>query len=213
MSEWLKEHAWKLNLFRRSDAHQNAPTHVPPITSRNIDVHRRVPVTDGVCPGFQGVCDTVLTQFADSLAPVHLDVLQYASIGADSNAFAKHPAEFEKNDGLKKFEDQLIVGAFCVDSRDGSLRKSPEVSPTVSSRRHTLGALAAPIVPCSRSCPPFAKDGHESGSVPSRDRTSNQHHMIVNAGISPRRWGRTCGSPLLWRFLEPVGNLDERAHD
>ena len=39
---------------------------------------------------------------------------------------------FQKNGSLKRIEEQLIVGAFCVDSRDGSLRKSPEVSPTVS---------------------------------------------------------------------------------
>ena len=29
---------------------------------RNNDVHRRVPVNHGVCPGFGGACDTVLTQ-------------------------------------------------------------------------------------------------------------------------------------------------------
>ena len=118
----------------------------------------------------------------------------------------------EKNACVKKFEEQLIVGAFCVDSRDGSLRKSPEVSPTVSSRkaytRRPCSADRAMLAIMST----FSKDGHESGAMASRDRTSNRHHMIVNAGISPRRWGRTCGSPLSWRSLEPVGNLDEGTH-
>jgi hypothetical protein len=59
---WLKEHAWKLNLLARADAHQIPPTQFRFNDFRNIDVRRRVPVNDGVAPGFQGVCDTVLTQ-------------------------------------------------------------------------------------------------------------------------------------------------------
>jgi hypothetical protein len=62
MSEWLKEHAWKLNLLARADAHHIPPTHFRFNEFRNIDVRRRVPVNDGVTPGFRGVCDTVLTQ-------------------------------------------------------------------------------------------------------------------------------------------------------
>jgi hypothetical protein len=63
----LKEHAWKLIPLSRADAHGNPPTHSRPATSRNIDMHRRVPVNDGVCPGFRGACDTVLTQKQFSL--------------------------------------------------------------------------------------------------------------------------------------------------
>jgi hypothetical protein len=62
MSEWLKEHAWKLIPLARADAHQNAPTHSGSTTSTNNDLLQRVPVNDRVAPGFRGVCDTVLTQ-------------------------------------------------------------------------------------------------------------------------------------------------------
>ena len=62
MSEWSIEHAWKLNPPARADAHQIPPTHFRSTTSRNNNVHRSVPLNHRVCPGFQGVCDTVLTQ-------------------------------------------------------------------------------------------------------------------------------------------------------
>jgi hypothetical protein len=62
MSEWLKEHAWKSTSAARADAHQDPPTQFRSTTSRNNDVRRRVLVNHGVCPGFRGVCDTVLTQ-------------------------------------------------------------------------------------------------------------------------------------------------------
>jgi hypothetical protein len=68
MSEWLKEHAWKLTPAGRADAHQIPPTHSRSTTSRNNDVHQRVPVNDRVAPGFRGVCDTVLTQCEFPLA-------------------------------------------------------------------------------------------------------------------------------------------------
>src|SRR5204863_2036042 len=68
MSEWLKEHAWKLVPLARADAHQIPPTHSRSTTSRNSDVRRRVPVNGGVAPGFRGVCDTVLTQLPFTLA-------------------------------------------------------------------------------------------------------------------------------------------------
>src|SRR2546425_2036574 len=55
MSEWLTDHAWKSIPLMRSDAQQNPPTQFPSSTSCNNDVHRRVPVNDGVCPGFRGV--------------------------------------------------------------------------------------------------------------------------------------------------------------
>src|SRR6476646_1891789 len=64
MSEWLKEHAWKLIPSARADAHRSPPTHFRSTTSRNNDLLRRVPVNDGIAPGFRGVCDTVLTQFS-----------------------------------------------------------------------------------------------------------------------------------------------------
>jgi hypothetical protein len=64
MSEWLKEHAWKLTPAARADAHEIPPTHFRSTTSHNNDVNARVPVNRGVDPGFRGVCDTVLTQNA-----------------------------------------------------------------------------------------------------------------------------------------------------
>ena len=78
MSEWLKEHAWKLIPLARADAHQNPPTHSRSTTSRNIDMRRRVPVNHGVCPGFQGACDTVLTQNSVTVSAIRTDVRRYA---------------------------------------------------------------------------------------------------------------------------------------
>src|SRR3954468_4902320 len=69
MAEWLKAHAWKLTPAARADAHRIPPTHFRSTTSPYNDVRRRVPVNHGVDPGVRGVCDTVLTQFADSLTP------------------------------------------------------------------------------------------------------------------------------------------------
>ena len=43
MSEWLKEHAWKLIPLARADAHRNPPTHSRSTTSRNNDVHQTCP--------------------------------------------------------------------------------------------------------------------------------------------------------------------------
>jgi hypothetical protein len=62
MSEWLKEHAWKENLFALIDAHRHPPTHSRSTTSRNNDLHRTVPVSHGGCPWFRRWSDTVLTQ-------------------------------------------------------------------------------------------------------------------------------------------------------
>src|SRR5262245_50813299 len=62
MSEWSIKFAWKLDLFTRADAQQNPPTQFRSTTSRNIDIRRRVLVNHRVDRGFQGVCDTVLTQ-------------------------------------------------------------------------------------------------------------------------------------------------------
>jgi len=78
MSEWLKEHAWKLIPPARADAHRNALTQFPPTTSCDNDVHRRVPVNHRVRPGFQGVSDTVLTQNAGAVSEVSADVYGYA---------------------------------------------------------------------------------------------------------------------------------------
>jgi len=60
----------------RADAHQHSPTQFPLTTSRNNDVHRRVPVNHGVCPGFRGACDTVLTQ-----KPIEVTVYDLVCIG------------------------------------------------------------------------------------------------------------------------------------
>ena len=48
----LKAHAWKLIPVALSNAHRHAPTHSPSTISRNIDVHRGVPVSDAFAPGF-----------------------------------------------------------------------------------------------------------------------------------------------------------------
>jgi hypothetical protein len=67
VTKWLKEHAGKLNPSALSNAHRHASTHSPSTTSRNNHVHRSDPVNHGICPGFLGVCDTVLTQSGDDL--------------------------------------------------------------------------------------------------------------------------------------------------
>ena len=64
MSEWLKEHAWKLTPAARADAHHIPPTHVGSISSHYNDLLRDAPASDDVHRGFLGVCDTVLTQFS-----------------------------------------------------------------------------------------------------------------------------------------------------
>src|SRR6185295_5370187 len=69
----LKEHAWKLTPLARADSYQIPPTHFRSTTSRNIDTRRRAPVNDSVCPGFEGVCDTVLTQCGRRFTPMNID--------------------------------------------------------------------------------------------------------------------------------------------
>src|SRR5690349_19123704 len=87
MSEWLKEHAWKLTPAARADAHQIPPTQFRINDFRNIDARQRVPVNDAVAPGFRGVCDTVLTQKSDALRTMRIDVrLCASSRSAQSNA-------------------------------------------------------------------------------------------------------------------------------
>src|SRR5262245_38509486 len=79
MSEWLKEHAWKSTLFARADAHEIPPTHSRSTTSRNIDTRRHVLVNHRVDRGFEGSCDTVLTQFERMLTSTHIDTHQVTS--------------------------------------------------------------------------------------------------------------------------------------
>jgi hypothetical protein len=74
----MKAHAWKLTRAARADAHQIPPTHSRSTTSHNIETRRRVPVNDGVCPGFDGVCDTVLTQNLNALRAIRIDVRPHA---------------------------------------------------------------------------------------------------------------------------------------
>jgi hypothetical protein len=74
MSEWLKEHAWKLISLARADTHEIASTHFRSTTSRNNDLLQRVPLNDGVAPGFRGVCDTVLTQNSVTVSAIRTDV-------------------------------------------------------------------------------------------------------------------------------------------
>src|SRR5262245_44600641 len=78
MSEWLKEHAWKLILSARADAHQISPTHFRSTTSRNNDVASTCPlVNHRVDRGFRGYGDTVLTQNSVTLPEISTD--RYAS--------------------------------------------------------------------------------------------------------------------------------------
>ena len=74
MSEWLKEHAWKLTPATRADAHQIPPTQFRINNFRNIDERQRVLVNRGVDRGFTGVCDTVLTQNSNALRTMRADV-------------------------------------------------------------------------------------------------------------------------------------------
>src|SRR5688572_5307793 len=48
MSEWFKEHAWKLIPAARNNSHGHAPTHSPSTTSRNNGVHQSAPVNHSV---------------------------------------------------------------------------------------------------------------------------------------------------------------------
>jgi hypothetical protein len=78
MSEWLKEHAWKLNPLARADAHQTPPTHFRFNDFRNINTRQRVPVTEAVRQGLRGVSDTVLTQSRTVFTRVRVDTLWYS---------------------------------------------------------------------------------------------------------------------------------------
>ena len=69
MSEWLKEHAWKLTPAARADAHDIPPTQFRINNFRDIAMLRCVPVNDALHQGFRGVCDTVLTQNSLGLTP------------------------------------------------------------------------------------------------------------------------------------------------
>jgi hypothetical protein len=107
MSEWLKEHAWKSDLFTRADAHQIPPTHFRSTTSPYNDVRRRVPVNHGVDPGFRGVCDTVLTQFADSLTP-------YISMFFRTHRWSGQQLGFPSastENRFKTFDERHVLGA------------------------------------------------------------------------------------------------------
>src|SRR5215471_20569280 len=78
MAEWFKEHAWKSDRFTRADAHQIPPTHSRSTTSLNTDTRRHVLVNHRVDRGFEGVCDTVLTQNRFSLPRTSTSTSRYA---------------------------------------------------------------------------------------------------------------------------------------
>jgi hypothetical protein len=48
MSEWLKEHAWKVIPAARANAHRNAATQFASKTFPNNDVPRSISVNDAV---------------------------------------------------------------------------------------------------------------------------------------------------------------------
>jgi len=62
----------------RADAHQRPPTLFRSTTSRNNGMRRRVPVNDGLRRGFQGICDTVLTQHSNALRTIRIGMRAYA---------------------------------------------------------------------------------------------------------------------------------------
>ena len=113
MSEWSIEHAWKLIPLARADAHRNPPTHSRSTTSRNNDLLQRVPVNDGVAPGFRGVCDTVLTQFADSLTP-------YISMFFRTHRWSGQQLGFPSastENRFKTFDERHVFGARHIEER------------------------------------------------------------------------------------------------
>src|SRR5215472_4780796 len=79
MSEWSIEHAWKLIPLARADAHQIPPTHSRSTTSLNTDTRRHVLVNHRVDRGFEGVCDTVLTQNLNPLPRWLVGTSMYAA--------------------------------------------------------------------------------------------------------------------------------------
>ena len=151
MSEWLKEHAWKLIPFTRADAHQIPPTHFRSTTSRNNDVLQRVHVNRGVCPGFRGVCDTVLTQsrflfkrrHTDAHGLVHSDLAVSPALDRliarrrRSTAAWRREAQSrmrQKNGALKKFRRFARAGRVCVRSTSGIVRRRSLVRVTLGCR-------------------------------------------------------------------------------
>jgi len=82
MSEWLKEHAWKLIPLARADTHQIASTQVPSTTFHNNDARRCVPSNDIVRQGLTGVCDTVLTQPHSRVTPAGAQVQNEGAMSA-----------------------------------------------------------------------------------------------------------------------------------
>jgi hypothetical protein len=99
----------EIGSLQRSDAHQHSPTHWPSTTSRNDDVHQRLPVNRRVCPGFRGVCDTVLTQnrslfkrrLTNAHGLVHL-IWQYAPREGDCGGVAKRNHERARRTRLSR---------------------------------------------------------------------------------------------------------------
>jgi hypothetical protein len=82
----MKEHAWKLTPAARADTYQIPPTQFRSTTSRNNDLSRSVAVNDGADPGFRGACDTVLTQFLDSVTPTMTDAHRRVPIAQEMRA-------------------------------------------------------------------------------------------------------------------------------
>jgi hypothetical protein len=127
MSEWLKEHAWKLTPAARADAHQISPTQFTPTTSRYNDATSSVPVNEGVYQGFRGLCDTVLTQNLVTLSAIRADVHRYAWACDDS--------------GVQQLLKPLaFIGKLCRDSPNrgaaqGMQPQTPKLTlPSASSR-------------------------------------------------------------------------------
>ena len=76
MAERSSAHDWKSTLLARADAHEIPPTQFRINDFRNIDTRRRVLVNHRVDRGFEGSCDTVLTQSGFDLAAVHINEYQ-----------------------------------------------------------------------------------------------------------------------------------------
>ena len=134
MSEWLKEHAWKLIPAARTNSHRSAPTHSPSTTSRNNDAHRRVPINHGVCPGFRGACDTVLTQLARRVTPTNTETYRRVEPRSDQTWFS-----------LRDLPPTTLLRSNFAFGERLSTRPRPEMA--VALGAHVAATIAASVQP------------------------------------------------------------------
>jgi hypothetical protein len=189
MAEWSIEHAWKLIPFARADAHQVSPTHFRSTTSRNNDVHRHVPVSRRVCPGFRGECYTVLTQNDSGLPPTAIIAYGVTSKNKPSAITARAPAACRSRarPGTRR--------ATCSAARPRSRSRR-------SSTSRYLPARAAPLRFVATENPVYVfPQGEPSLTAPGRPQSQTASHVEASSlssvalslrSHSLRRYGRPC---------------------